>query len=70
MSSQVRHRNFLALAIPIITIVAISLGILTTIGIEDFGKLLTDKNPMALAVVASAIGALLFLIHRLGGVIR
>ena len=54
------------LLIPIITLVTITLGILGTVGMESFGKLLVNKNIFAIGLLSSAVAAILFLSHELG----
>ncbi len=57
MSKQLATRSFLVFIFPVLTSIAIIAGIVSTIGVEDFGKMLLDRNPIALSIVARAFNA-------------
>ena len=65
VSSQIGQRSFLLLIISLVIMIAIILGIVATMGVEGFEKLLLDNNPFAIGMVPALIGALLFLFHKL-----
>lgn len=65
MSTRLSNRRFLILVIPFVSMILMILGIVVTVGMEDFGKMLIDKNPWAIATVVSAMGTVLFLFHKL-----
>ena len=63
---QLEHGGSLTIVIPAIVLVTIVLGISATIGIESFGRSLGSRDPLAVSMLASAIGAILVLFHTLG----